>query len=373
MGGSGDAGAAGGVLAYDPKMTTALIIGLGDMGERIAAGLAAGGRVERLVLASRSLHNVEDAAAAIAAAADCRVEPVRSDATNLEDVAHLIDRVHPDLIVQCASLRSPWALAGRTDAASQGVVAAGLALRLPYQLPVVLNVMRAAEQAGFTGPVANLSLPDVTGPVLKAVGLAPRLGLGNAGMMLRRVRAVLRAQAPEAVPPLVRVLGHHSQLNEVMEARPPASDADRCRVFLGEDGTRDDALAYRPPGLEPGLRWNFVTAAASVPVLEALLPDGGTLRWSVPAPDGLPGGYPVRIEAGEVALDLPQDQPLDEAVAFNERMAAGDGVDRIDPDGTVHFSDAARSAVATFAPDLAEPLKVADLDARSELLDEVLG
>ncbi|MEU6858282.1 KR domain-containing protein [Glycomyces sp. NPDC046736] len=354
-------------------MTTALIIGLGDMGERIAAGLATGGRVERLVLASRSLHNVEDAAAAIAAASGSLVEPAQVDATRLEDVAHLIDRVHPHLIVQCASLRNPSALAGRTDAAARGVVAAGFALRLPYQLPVVLNVMRAAEQAGFTGPVANLSLPDVTGPVLKAVGHAPRLGLGNAGMMMLRARAALRVQAPQAEVPLVRVLAHHHQLDGVMEARPPASPQDRCRVFLGEDGTRDDDLAYRPPGLEPHGRGNFVTAAAAIPVLEALLPEGGTLRWSVPAPDGLPGGYPVRIEAGEVALDLPPDQPLDEAIAFNERIAKGDGVERIDPDGTVHFTDAARSAVATFAPDLAEPLKVADLDARAELLDEVLG
>ena len=39
--------------------------------------------------------------------------------------------------------------------------------------------------------------------------------------------------------------------------------------------------------------YNAVTAAATLPVLEALLPGAPPLRWSTPAPDGLPGGYPV--------------------------------------------------------------------------------
>ncbi|RRR98243.1 saccharopine dehydrogenase NADP-binding domain-containing protein [Glycomyces terrestris] len=357
-------------------MSTVLVIGLGDMGERVAAGLAANGHVGRLVVASRSETTVRQAAAVIASAADCLVEPAPVDATRLDDVAALLDRLRPDLIVQCASLRSPWALADRADPAAKAVEAAGLALRLPYQIPVVRTVMRAVRETGLDAPVANLSLPDVTGPLLEREGLAPTLGLGNAGMILRRVRAALRAADPDGEPPLVRVVAHHSQLSPVMLAAEPAP-ADRCRVHLGEDGRRDDAAAYRAPAIDPGPRWNFLTAAATLPVLEALLPESAAestvLRWSVPAPGGLPGGYPVRIAGGAVELDLPPGESLEDAVAFNERMARGDGVERIDPDGTVHFTDAAREAVAGLAPDLAEPLPLGDMDARAALLDEVLG
>ncbi|MEU6249620.1 KR domain-containing protein [Glycomyces sp. NPDC047010] len=353
-------------------MSTALVIGLGDMGERIAAGLAASGLVRRLVIASRSERNVHQAAAVIASAADCLVEAAPLDATRLDDVAALLDRVRPDVVVQCASLRSPWGLAERADPAANAVVAAGLALRLPYQVPVVLNVMRAAKQVGLTAPVANLSIPDVTGPVLERVGFAPALGLGNAGMMQRRASAALRAEAGGGVPPLVRVVAHHSQLTGVMTSEDPGPD-DRCRVYLGEDGRREDALAYRAPAIDAGLRWNFLTAAVALPVIEALLPDSKVLRWSVPSPGGLPGGYPVKISSGAVELDLPPGTSLEDAVAFNERMARADGVERIDPDGTVHFTDAAREAVADLAPDLAEPLPLADMDARGALLDEVLG
>ncbi|SDC96700.1 saccharopine dehydrogenase NADP-binding domain-containing protein [Glycomyces harbinensis] len=354
-------------------MSTALIIGMGDMGERIAAGLAASGAVRRLVVASRSAANVRAVAGIVASATDCLVEPTQLDATRVEDVAALLERVKPDLVVQCGSLRSPWALDGRKDPAAEAVEAAGLGIRLPYQLPIIVNVMRAARETGFAGPVANLSHPDVTGPVLERMGLAPMLGLGNAGMMLRRARAALRRESPDTEPPLVRVVGHHSQLDAVMTSDPPADPAERCRVYLGEEGRRDDGAAYRAPAIEPGMQNNFVTAAATVPVLEALLPEGPDLRWSVPAPGGLPGGYPVRISGGSIALDLPPGESLEDAIAFNERMARADGIERIDPDGTVHFTEAAREAVAGVAPDLAEPLAVGDIEGRADLLDEVLA
>src|ERR1700677_5009803 len=94
-----------------------------------------------------------------------------------------------------------------------------------------------------------------------------------------------------------------------MQAQEPAAPGERCRVYLGEEGQRADALAYRAPALAPGLRYNAVTAAAAIPVLEALLPGSAPLRWSAPAPAGLAGGYPVLIANGAVTLDLPPGSP----------------------------------------------------------------
>ncbi|MGK5627852.1 saccharopine dehydrogenase NADP-binding domain-containing protein [Streptomyces sp. URMC 123] len=353
-------------------MTTVLIIGAGDMGERVADGLAAGGRVRRVLVAGRSTAG-DAVAATVASARDCLVEAVRLDADRQDEVAELLTSARPDLVVHCASLRSPWAMSGRPDPAARAVEAAGLALRLPYQLPLILSVMRAVRAAGLTGPVANLSFPDVTGPVLARLGLAPTIGLGNAAMMQLRVRAALRAARPDQPLPLIRVLGHHSQVFDVMRANRPAEPDRRCRVYLGEEGRRDDTLAYQAPPLAPGPRYNAVTAAAVVPVLEALLPGAGPLRHSTAAPAGLPGGYPVRIADGSVALDLPPGLSEADAIAFNERMAGGDGVERIDDDGTVHLTAAAHRAVADIAPDLALPIAVDDLAERAALLDSVLA
>jgi hypothetical protein len=192
-------------------------------------------------------------------------------------------------------------------------------------------------------------------------------------MILLRARAALRAAEPEAALPLVRVLAQHSQLNAVMQAREPADPAARPRVWLGEQGRRADDLAYQAPPLAPSLRHNYVTAAAALPVLQALLPGAEPLRWSTPAPGGLPGGYPVRIDGGSIELDLPPGLTRAEAVAFNEQMSRADGVERVDDDGTVYFTAACREAVASVDPGLADPLPISDLEARAARLDAALA
>jgi pyrroline-5-carboxylate reductase len=61
-------------------VSVVLIIGTGDMGERLAAGLATSGRVRRLVLAGRSSAALTIVAATVASVSDCLIEPVRADA-----------------------------------------------------------------------------------------------------------------------------------------------------------------------------------------------------------------------------------------------------------------------------------------------------
>ena len=57
---------------------------------------------------------------------------------------------------------------------------------------------------------------------------------------------------------------------------------------------------------------------------------------------------------------------------YNERQGLADGVERIDDDGTVHFTEAVRAAVAAVDPGLAEPLEIGDLEARADRLDTAL-
>ena len=193
-------------------------------------------------------------------------------------------------------------------------------------------------------------------------------------MLLCRARAALRVEQPDGELPLLRMIGAHHHVYGVMQATPPRDDADRPRLWLGDGaGERRDDLAYAIPGMPPGIRYNAITAAAALPVLLALLPGAAPLRWSTAAPFGLPGGYPVRIADGRVELDLPDGVDLDEAVAFCTRIAHGDGVERIDDDGVVHFTDGAWEALGAIAPDLLEPLALEEVDARATRLLELLG
>jgi len=53
---------------------------------------------------------------------------------------------------------------------------------------------------------------------------------------------------------------------------------------------------------------------------------GADVATHVPGPNGLPGGYPVRVHGGKVSLRLPSGLSEAEAVARNEQSATRDGV-----------------------------------------------
>ena len=280
-----------------------VIVGAGDMGMRMAEGLLAQGRADRLTLAGLDMARRADRIAMLDAAHACRVEAVELDGRDPGAMARMLRAAKPDLIVQSASLFGPWAVIGSAHPSIRHLSAAGIALQLPNQLPVLANVMRTVRELGLACPVANLSAPDVTHPFLAAQGLAPTVGLGNVSMQLLRARKAWRARreaAGEAAgeAPLMRVIGHHAHVYGSVGARFPDDPGEAIRVHVGEEGARDDRLAYEGRAFAPGPLYNVLTAASTLPVLSALLPDGAETRFSAPAPFGLPGGYPLRIGAG---------------------------------------------------------------------------
>ena len=62
-----------------------------------------------------------------------------------------------------------------------------------------------------------------------------------------------------------------------------------------------------------------ISGARGVPLILALV-EGRSWRGQVPGPDGLPGGYPVKLENGALALDLPAGVSQQEAIAWNARF-----------------------------------------------------
>ncbi len=340
-------------------LPTVLIVGPGDVGRRFADRLAGSGRIGEIVLAGLSRGGGAGDADMIASCHDCLVRFEAIDALDQSAVESLLRREKPDLVVQAASLRGPWEGAGRTDKVIQALAAAGLGVQLPAQIPVLATVMRAVREVGHDGPVANVSLPDVAHEVLDKLGLAPTIGLGNVSIMHLRVRAALRRRLGAGVDlPDIRLIGQHNQVYDVMQARPPAPEDAwrRLRVWIADVEETESDIAYEGEAVPPGWIYNEITAASALPVMLSLLPDSEALRFSAPAPRGLPGGYPVRIEGGQVALDLPDGVTLTEAVAGNRRLGERDGIAAVADDGTVTFTEAARAALREVDPALTEPL-----------------
>lgn len=351
-------------------MSKVLLIGPGGVGTLLASQVAGLTGVSDLVLGGRSQERLAAAQkCCFVAAPDALVRGVQMDVSDVERTTELLATENPDVVVMCASLRSAWDLIGRKDRAATAITNAGLAVRLPYMLSLPLALMRAVKNAEIAAPVANLCFPDVTGPVLATQGMAPTVGLGNVSMLLLRVA---QAEGLDPRRDLIRVVGHHAQMFTAVQGIRPPDGEDPPRTYLGEPPRRADDLPYLPEPLEPGSEFDGLTVTASAPVIEALLPGGAALRFSVPAPYGLPGGYPVRLQGSEVTMDLPEDITLNEAVALNSAWARGDGVQQILPDGTVHMTAAAREAVDDIDPRLGEPLRIENLPERVALLDRYL-
>lgn len=339
-----------------------LIIGLGDLGARIASGLSRAGTATDVVVASR---NATRGSAFARLASACGRVPVRFvsvDALDLDSLNTLIGEERPDLIVQCASLLSPWALFERADPMATPLREAGFALQLPAQLPAVHKVMQSVAATGVRCPVINCSYPDVTNAVLAALGLAPTIGIGNAGM----VRALAAADVDDTAP--LRLFAHHAHVGAVVCAdRARLGDMPLPLLYHGDTALSADMLFAGAP-IPQDKELNALSAAHALDIIEALLPGGTPLRTSAPGPLGLAGGWPVRIEPGHVTLDLPTGTSASDFVAFQQQSARRDGVERIDADGTVHFTDSLRERLPSRWRRLGDPLPPSEAHARHLLL-----
>jgi hypothetical protein len=70
------------------------------------------------------------------------------------------------------------------------------------------------------------------------------------------------------------------------------------------------------------------------------LRDTGLLTHA-PGPQGLPGGYPVRLNASGAEVVLPAGVTMEQALTYAEAGQRRDGIERIEQDGTVVFTDEA--------------------------------
>lgn len=338
-----------------------LIVGLGDLGRRYATALASQGLVDELVLAGGGKGQGPAIATLLESSYGVLVRYVVLDAIRQDQVETLLRREKPDLVLQCGSLFSPWEILSSDEPHIRAIRSAGVGIQLAAQLPILISVMSAVRTVDLRAPVINLSWPDGTHPIVARLGLAPRLGLGNATMIWARVRSALMRHMFEsgarlAELPLVRILGNASTLWAVLSCVPPARAEKGCRVYLGEDGRRSDEWAYKGKPLESGVHLNELTCASSMPVIAALLPGGPPARTSCPGVEGLPGGYPIHIKDGRIEFDLPPQLALQDAIDFNTSLSQDDGIACIEPDGTVIYTERSRCIMATIDPVLAEPL-----------------
>jgi hypothetical protein len=251
-----------------------------------------------------------------------------NDENSLQSV---LRRVRPQLVLHTASLQSPWSLSG-SDTWSKLVSTGGYGYTLPFHLILALRLAREIDRVVPGTMFINACYPDAVNPMLRAAGTPITCGVGNVGILNALLCADLQIRNGE-----VKMIAHHSHLG----AASPNAGTKRLSTLKAWRNNQhwDDAARdwLRGAALPPDETLNTLTAKTISTVIHSLVGTQPSTHAHVPGPDGLPGGYPVVLEAGKVSLSLPPGLTKREAISCNISAAEFDGV-MVDSDGKAVFS-----------------------------------
>jgi Saccharopine dehydrogenase NADP binding domain len=339
-----------------------LVLGSGQFGAGIATALAHDADRPAMVhVAARDLRAARRVCAvagahAAAVGSSCVFTPHRVDAADDSGLRALMERVRPGAVVVCVSHQSPEEARGPRTGWSGLLNAAGFGITLPLQADLALRVARACADTGPTALV-NACFPDAVNGLIQAAGLPVLCGVGNIGTLAAPPPATL----DPADRPRLRMLAHHWHLHA------PGHPASEALAWLDDTPLPDLAARLAPVrALTPAAR-NVLGAWSAAPPLYAAARAGRPWFGHVPGPLGLPGGYPVRIDGPHVTVRPPQALGLDGSLAYNERMAALDGVGVVR--GRARFTDSAHRALCALWPDAPREFGA---DQVGEVCDEFL-
>ncbi|UCC61725.1 MAG: hypothetical protein JSV36_13080 [Anaerolineae bacterium] len=328
-----------------------LVVGLGGVGSWVLELLARTEGITYVVGADfneewgrRKVYNVT--AGAILQEYYPRLEFARIDLRDVDTTAETIAQLQPRLIFNCATLQTFWVrktllpteIADRLGEAGAGPWVA-------THLSLSRKLMLAIQASDWQGHVINSGMGDISNAVLAKRGLAPTIGLGNIDLIVPTLRmgVATRLDVPARNVSVYAVMHHYH--NTYFRKHTAGAPPYFLRLMVGDhDVTQqfdtDLLLHLITQDRFSNEHLNPVVAASGVKNAMALLRDTGLLTHS-PGPQGLPGGYPVRLSAAGAEVVLPAGVTTEQALAINEAGQRADGVERIEDDGTVIFTDKA--------------------------------
>ncbi len=268
------------------------------------------------------------------------------DLNNIEQTAETIAHFAPDIIF-CAVTIQPWMhITTLPTSVFEQLYQAQVGPWLPLTLTPVYKLMQAVQQAGITAKVINASYPDVINAVLGQVHLAPTTGIGNIANNIPALKASLALKLNKPLEQVdVRFFAAYS-LNHRISRQGNAGGIPFHLTALvnGEDVTHlldmETVFDLLPTKFKRSVKDGnqLITAASATVIFHGLANNLETITHA-PGPNGLPGGYPVQVNSQGVEVILPPGLTLEAAIHINEAGLRFDGIEQIESDGTVVFTE----------------------------------
>ena len=358
-------------------MSTVLLSGVGALGGWALELLARSSGVDRIITVDRiqwsgpSRTNL----AMIGAVFQGHTKAWEHHQIDLADtgaVARLLAETRPDAILHSATMQSPRRLmqASIDPALRATLRRATFGMWLPWHLLPAARLVKGIEAAGIDTAVVNVSFPDVVNVILRNhFGHGPIAGAGNVEVLVAQiVRYLVDVAGLNPRDFVVSLVGSHALLGH-----GPGVPHHLCITVGGRDATDEYDLGAMISWPEQ-IDWSKVDvfslfAASAVKNVLALLGED-TVRTHVSGANGLPGGYPVRINGGQIDLDLASGLTRDEAISINEQAARWDGIASIESDGTVVYTSGSSDAMAELGLDR-KTFGFEEIEDRAARLSEV--
>ncbi len=343
-----------------------LISGTGGFAARIAFDIAATAREPvEVIIAGRNLERLNwlrTAANARAAlfGAKARFTTHAIDLLAPDASDALLAATSPRIVVQAASIQTSQVIAQSGNAWTRLVAEGGLSATAVFQALISARVAAAITRAGKSVTLVNCSFPDVVNGVIAALGHGVSCGMGNVAILSN----VFAGSAATPAGAEVKVLAHYQNL-AAWRRRPEERGGRAPRVWLDGKEVADVYARFADIQLtpEPVIE---ISGASGVPMLLAMAA-GKPWQGHVPGPDGLPGGYPVKLVGGRLELDLPAGLAREEAIAWNASFEAANGL-VVSPEGRASFTGLLGGRIAGHIPELRDGFDVRDLEAVCETL-----
>jgi hypothetical protein len=361
--------------------STIMLVGLGDLGGHVLEMLVRAPGSRRIITADvneewgyRKTNIAAFGAAQLGHYP--QLEFTKIDLFNVEQTAETIARTKPDIIYSAATLQSWWVINTLPKEVFDKLDKARFGPWLPMHLTLVWKLMQAVKETGLDIKVINSSFPDAVNPTLAKAGLAPTIGIGNVANPVPPLRSSIAYQlgrpmkdvtilffcqhfVSHYIPRFGDAGGAPYYLKAIVDGNDVTGDVDMNRV-LAELPKR-----FRRAGGRDG---QILTASSAAGITLAMADDTGDLMHA-PGPAGLPGGYPVRVDASGGTVVLPKDLTLEEAIRINEEGQRFDGIEGIDADGTVHYVDEKMAIMKEMIGYECETMKLEETEERYRELD----
>ncbi|MBW2145773.1 MAG: KR domain-containing protein [Deltaproteobacteria bacterium] len=326
----------------------------GNVGMYLSLFLARLGIADIIYLGSRNIQTASTVlynarCVALMGGFNVRVEHARCDLADPEATADMLLRIKPTLIIHSAALLSlyPFFSALRRRQNRMNFVA-GFAHTLPKDLALLWPLMVAVKDACPDTPVVNLAAPDTAHAILSKRNLSPTVGAGTIDSTAHGIRLAvanrinvdplrvdvrlichhaIRRFSPDDVPFFLRIHLDRTDVTEKFDQKELISEA----VDVSGVETMTTPVSTNAP----------TTAASAAETARAILLESEMIRHGAGA-QGIPGATPVRLSMRGAQIILPDGIHMKEALRMNEAGMRMTGVERIEEDGTVVFTERER-------------------------------